>query len=223
MLERKLEPEVMDDHREACLYDEMDHSEVNRKFVSDLLASGDIGSDIVDLGTGTARIPIELCQQHVDCRVMASDAAISMLELARFNVSVQGLDNRIQLHHGDAKQLGFSDEMFDALISNSLVHHIPDPKSVLAEMVRITKPGGRIFVRDLCRPQSIEEVEALVQTYTAHEPAESQQMFRQSLFAALTLDEMRTWVCNLGFPAESVQLTSDRHWTWTAVKPQSSA
>ena len=44
-------------------------------------------------------------------------------------------------------------------------------------------------------------------------------MFRESLHAALTLDEIREMVAEFGFDPNSVQLTSDRHWTWAAIKP----
>src|ERR1041384_1154392 len=96
-LERILEPEVMDSQEEASDYDAMDHSEVNRRFVDDLLAvlppapSPDpLGPllDVLDLGTGTAQIPIELCSRFADCRVMAADAAVNMLELARYNLEI---------------------------------------------------------------------------------------------------------------------------------------
>ena len=217
MLERVLEPELMDDPDEAESYNEMDHSEVNRRFVEELLACGELGNDILDLGTGTALIPIELCQQHPTCRVMASDAATSMLDLARYNVAGSSMELRIQLHHGDSKQLRFEDAMFDGVISNSLIHHVPDPCRVLSEIVRVCKPSGRIFVRDLYRPDSMELVESLVQTYTTSETQYNQQLFRQSLCAALTLDEIRQMVAALGFGPETVQMTSDRHWTWSAV------
>lgn len=218
MLERVLEPELMDDPDEAESYNEMDHAEVNRRFVEELLAGGELGNDILDLGTGTALIPIELCQQHPTCRVMASDAATSMLDLARYNVAGSSMELRIQLHHGDSKQLRFEDAMFDGVISNSLIHHVPDPRLVLAEMVRVCKPGGRMFVRDLYRPESLDLVESLVRTYTAKETPYNQQLFRQSLCAALTLAEIQQMVGELGFPPETVQMTSDRHWTWSAVK-----
>jgi ubiquinone/menaquinone biosynthesis C-methylase UbiE len=219
MLDRVLEPELMDDPAEAESYNEMDHSEVNRRFVEELLACGELGDDILDLGTGTSLIPIELCQQHPTCRVMASDAATSMLDLARYNIAGSSMELRIQLHHGDSKQLRFEDAMFDGVISNSLIHHIPDPRTVLAEIVRVCKPGGRIFVRDLYRPDSMDKVELLVQSYTAQETPYNQQLFRQSLCAALTLEEIRQMVRKLGFGPETVQMTSDRHWTWSAIVP----
>ena len=57
MLERVLEPEVMDDREEAVAYNDMNHDAVNDKFAEDLLALGDIGTDCLDIGTGTARHP----------------------------------------------------------------------------------------------------------------------------------------------------------------------
>ena len=214
MLERVLEPELMDDPDEAESYNAMDHAEVNRRFVTDLLAVGPLGTDVLDLGTGTALIPIELCQQHPTCRVMASDAATCMLDIARYNIAVAGLEHRVQLHHGDSKQLAFEDDMFDAVISNSLIHHVAEPKQAIEQMIRVCKENGRLFVRDLCRPESLERVEELVSMYAGKETPYSQQLFRQSLIAALTVDEVRGLVTEFGFAPESVQMTSDRHWTW---------
>lgn len=218
---RQLEPELMDDQQEAIVYDEMDHSEVNRRFVDDLLAGGQCGPDVLDLGTGTARIPIELCQRVSDCRVLASDGAISMLDVARYNVSVNSLDYRIQLHHGDAKSLDFPDSMFDTVISNSLLHHLPRPESAIAEIVRVTRPGGRIFVRDLCRPDSEECIVEIVARVAGQESPAAQTMFRQSLHAALTLEEIRKLVAAYGFSDDDVTMTSDRHWTWSSRRESS--
>ncbi len=218
MIDRQLEPELMDDPQEAVTYDSMDHSDVNRKFVDDLLAGGEVGPDVLDLGTGTARIPIELCQRVENCRVLASDGAVSMLEVARYNISVNSLDARIQLHHADAKSLPIDDETFDTVISNSLIHHVPDPAIVVAQLARLAKIGGRIFVRDLYRPDSVAEINELVERIVGQESAEAQAMFRDSLHAALTLAEIRSLVAVHGFDPQDVQMTSDRHWTWHSTR-----
>ena len=125
-LERILETEVMDTLQEAIDYDALDHHEVNRAFVDDLLAAlagskfmvqgsrsseatlnlepGTLNSadsamplDIIDLGTGTAQIPIELCRRYARCRVMACDAAAHMLEQARYNLAAVDFNDRIEL------------------------------------------------------------------------------------------------------------------------------
>ena len=226
MLARVLEPEVMDTAAEARDYDAMDHADVNRRFVDDLIASLSRTPspepppflDILDLGTGTALIPIELCQKLPGCRIMAADAAISMLELARYNVEVNSLTERIELGHVDAKKLPFNAAMFDIVISNSIIHHIPEPSHVLREAVRVTKPGGLLFFRDLLRPETDEQLKDLVATYAANENANSQRMFAESLHAALSLDEIRGVLTSLGFSADTIQQTSDRHWTWFATR-----
>lgn len=226
-LDRVLEPEVMDSAAEAADYDAMDHREVNQRFVTDLLAvfppapsppSPDPFPDVLDLGTGTAQIPIELCHRHADCRVMAADAAVNMLELARYNLEIENLTHRIELAHVDAKRLPFTGGMFDAVMSNSIVHHIPEPIHVLREAVRVTRPGGQLFFRDLLRPESEDQLNHLVATYTAGANEHQQRMFAESLHAALSLDEVRALITLLGFGAEGVQQTSDRHWTWVAGK-----
>ena len=215
MLPRILEPELMDSPDEARDYDEMDHREVNRRFVDDLLAALGEGAagDVLDLGTGTAQIPIELCRRGVECRVMAADAAINMLELARYNVEIAGLGQRIQLTHVDAKQMPFADEMFDVVMSNSIVHHLAAPERALAEMLRVLRPGGVLFVRDLMRPASSDSVEELVSLYAGDETERQRRMFRDSLHAALTVEEVRGMLARLGLPAGMVESTSDRHWT----------
>jgi ubiquinone/menaquinone biosynthesis C-methylase UbiE len=216
MLPRVLEPEVMDSAEEAHDYDAMDHREVNRAFVGDFLAVWDRAGPILDVGTGTAQIPIELCRQDPAARVTGVDMAGHMLEVARDNVRRAGLTDQLLLEQADAKHLAFAAGTFAAVISNSIVHHIPAPGEVLAEMVRVTRPGGLLFVRDLLRPATAEEIRQLVAAYTGGANSHQQQMFADSLHAALTLAEIRDLVAGLGFDPASVRQTTDRHWTWCA-------
>jgi ubiquinone/menaquinone biosynthesis C-methylase UbiE len=224
MLERVLEPEVMNDLQEAIEYHDMDFTEVNRAFVRDLLAFAaqedrTLGRDILDLGTGTARIPVELCLQAPSVRVMAADASSEMLELARYHIEINHMLDRIQLHRTDAKKLVFGPGFFDAVISNSLVHHLPQSDAFFAEALRVLRPGGLLFVRDLFRPASQDQVESLVAQHAGNESPRSQQLFRQSLQAALTTEELAKILAALGVDAQCIQMTSDRHWTLAYRKP----
>jgi ubiquinone/menaquinone biosynthesis C-methylase UbiE len=101
-LPRSLEPEVMDTAEEAAEYDAMDHREVNRRFVSDLLSLEPGPRRVVDVGTGTALIPIELCARCEGCTVVGADLAGHMLSLARRNVERAGFSARIELSLVDA-------------------------------------------------------------------------------------------------------------------------
>ena len=218
MLPRTLEPEVMDTPEEARDYDAMDHAAVNRLFVDDFRAAWDGANPVLDVGTGTAQIPIELCRLDPRARVVGVDLAAAMLEVGRQNVARAGLADRIELRQADAKALPFAGGSFAAVISNSIVHHIPQPGDVLAEMVRVLRRGGRLFVRDLLRPPDEATLGTLVNTYAAGANDHQRQMFADSLHAALTVDEVRALVEGLGFPPEGVRQTTNRHWTWTARK-----
>jgi ubiquinone/menaquinone biosynthesis C-methylase UbiE len=220
MLPRILEPEVMDSAEEAHDYDAMDHTAVNRVFVADFLAVWDRQGPVLDVGTGTAQIPLELCRHALNVQVTAVDMAEHMLQVARENVQRAGHADRIRLEKADAKQMPYGDGTFGAVISNSIVHHIPEPGQVLAEMVRVVKPAGLLFVRDLLRPKTEEELRHLVATYAGQENARQQQMFADSLHAALNLTEIGDLVVALGFDRAGVRQTTDRHWTWVAKKPR---
>lgn len=217
-LTRVLEPELMDTADDARDYDAMDHSAVNIIFVDDFLAAGFVEGDVLDLGTGTALIPIELCRRINTCRVMAADAAVAMLNLGRLNVEVAGLMDRIMLTHIDAKQLPYKDGSFAAVMSNSIVHHIPEPITVLRDAVRVTAARGLLFFRDLLRPNDDVTVGHLVETYAAEANEHQRALFEASLRAALDLNEVRALIQTLGFDPTTVQQTSDRHWTWSVQK-----
>lgn len=218
MLSRVLEPEVMDSPEEARDYDAMDHRAVNRVFVADFLAAWDGRNPVLDVGTGTAQIPLELASQSANARVVAIDLAEHMLDLGRANVRRAGLEDRIRLECCDAKRMPFPAGFFGAVMSNSIVHHIPEPSHVLAGMARVTVAGGLLFVRDLLRPADQEMLQQLVATYAGDANAHQRQMFADSLHAALSLEEIRGLVAEIGFDPNSVQQTTDRHWTWRARK-----
>jgi SAM-dependent methyltransferase len=238
MLERVLEPEVMDTAEEARDYDSMDHAAVNTRFCDDFLqfatfggrpALGRIASPrVVDFGTGTALIPIALAARASGFTIVGIDLSEHMLTLGRSNVSRAGLDARVSLARVDAKGTAFEDGAFGATISNSIIHHIPEPALCFAEMWRVTAKGGLLFVRDLHRPNDDEEVDRLVALYGGEPPADPSRtasfenqraLFRASLCAALTVREIAAMVAPLGVPASAVKITSDRHWTLACEKP----
>ena len=218
MLQRVLEPEVMDTAEDAHDYDTMDHSGVNRVFVSDLLKFAPrLQNPVLDVGTGTAQIPIELCRQHSTVEVLAVDAASSMIALANHNIANAGLQTRIRAELVNARGLPFLDQHFPTVISNSIIHHIPEPMTVFREMIRVGKRGGTIFVRDLFRPDDEATLTHLVQTYAGDANEHQRMLFTDSLHAALTVNEVRDLVIQLGYAPETVRATSDRHWTWAAT------
>jgi ubiquinone/menaquinone biosynthesis C-methylase UbiE len=237
MLPRVHEAEVMDTEAEAREYDAMDFTEVNRVFREQFwTAWADWGGQgtILDVCTGTARIPIEICSWYkaaddsaagilARCfgtfpQIIAVDLADHMLALAKQNVEAAGFAEQITLLKADAKQLPFPAGHFGAVFCNGSVHHIPDPFACFAEMHRVCAVGGTIFVRDLLRPATRPALDAIVNQHAAEANNYQRAMFAASLGASLTLDEVRAAVGRFGYEPETVQQTSDRHWTWAAIR-----
>jgi ubiquinone/menaquinone biosynthesis C-methylase UbiE len=225
MIDRQLEAEAMDTVAEAREYDLMDHAVVNARFVEDLLDAvvrfgrPDLREQfVVDVGTGTARIPIELCRARPSVRVVALDLAHEMLRVARQNVSLAGLRSQVALQRARATALPFRDACAPVVISNSLIHHLPHPDGAFVEIARILSSGGVLFVRDLFRPGSSSAADQLVDMYAAGATPHQRQLLADSLRAALTVDEVRDAIRGLPLTSVSLMATSDRHWTLAALR-----
>ena len=212
-MNRILEPEVMDTWLEATAYDAMDFESVNSGFATDAIDLDPHAIKILDVGTGTARIPILMCQQRPQYLITAIDLAQSMLIIGQRNVEEAGLNQRIRLERVDSKRMPYPDLEFDMVVSNSLVHHIPDPLSLFQEIKRLVRPGGAILIRDLIRPESDDVVNQLVAKIGEDYDPHQQQLFRDSLTAALTLVEVQELIDRVGLAQVELAQSSELHWT----------
>lgn len=210
MLERILEPEAMDTAEEAAEYQAMDHSAANEAFVARLIELGGRGL-MLDLGTGPAQIPVLLCGRLPEARLVAIDLARHMLRLAEEHVARSGFADRIELRHMDAKDLAFADDSFDVVYSNTILHHIPDPRPFLREARRVLRPGGVLLIRDLFRPATLERLDALVAQHAAGANPYQRRLFAESLHAAFTPEELRELCDTCGLDDAEVLIDSDRH------------
>lgn len=212
-MERVTEPEVMDSPQEAIEYDAMDFLDVNTAFAQRAIEIGPLEGLILDAGTGTARIPILMSQQRPQWRIMGIDLAQSMLDIGQKNVEQFGLPQHIQLELVDAKQLPYPNEHFDMVVSNSLIHHLPNPLPFLWELKRVLKLNGAILLRDLLRPDSQEQLDAIVNRVAVDCNTHQTHLFRDSLHAAFTLEEVNQMMQQVGLEGVKVYQSSDRHWT----------
>lgn len=213
MLERILEPEVMDTWEESVAYDAMDFVEVNTTFAEEAVELGSQCAWVLDAGTGPARIPVLMSQRRPQWRIIGIDLSENMLKLGERHIQAAGLGDRIQLQRVDAKRMPFEDCQFDLVVSNSIVHHIRDPLPFFQEIKRVLKPNGGLFLRDLRRPEDIETVDRWVASIGGDYDAHQTQLFRDSLIAAFTLEEVRQMMDAVGLEGVEVYLSSDRHWT----------
>ena len=98
---------------------------------------------ILEIGVGTG---LALPRYKAEHRVTGIDLSPDMLARARNRVEREKLGNIEQLSKMDATRLSFANRSFDAAVAMFLITVVPDPAAVLAEAVRVVKPGGRIVL-----------------------------------------------------------------------------
>lgn len=214
-MNRTLEPEVMNTIEDAEEYDAMDFSETDTQFAerAAVLLGLTPGGRTLDIGTGTAKIPILFLKRRPDCYVLAVDMADQMLGLAARNIATADLVRACTLAKMDAKALDLPSASFDLVLSNSIAHHLPEPLALFREIARVAGSSGAVLVRDLIRPESPEAAWAVVNRLAAGDSPRQRQLFFESLCAALTLDEVREMVAAAGLVDATVTQSSDRHWS----------
>ena len=99
---------------------------------------------------------------------------------------------------------------YDWIISNSLLHHLPDPMVFWDSLKSFARSGSTIFVMDLFRPESMEDAMVLTNKYTEGEPDALKNDFYNSLISSFDIDEVRDQL-NTGNLDLSVEKVSDRH------------
>lgn len=101
---------------------------------------------LLDAGCGPGTEAMELARTgEVD--VVGIDSSLAMIEEARRRASGSGLP--VSFSPADAADLPFPDDHFDACQAQTLLGHVADPVPVVAELVRVTRPGGRVVILDL--------------------------------------------------------------------------
>jgi demethylmenaquinone methyltransferase/2-methoxy-6-polyprenyl-1,4-benzoquinol methylase len=96
---------------------------------------------ILDVATGTGMVAAEL-RGRADCTVVGLDQSAEMLAAARKRFASDGA--RVELIEGQAEDLPFVDESFDALTFTYLLRYVDDPPQTLRELARVVRPGGRV-------------------------------------------------------------------------------
>lgn len=110
------------------------------------------GARVLDLATGTGDLALMIARLHTDARVVGSDPSSRMLEVGVQKVMRTGLADRVQLEIGDAQALPYENDSFDGCCIAFGIRNVPDRSAALAEMARVTKPGGRVAVLELGEP-----------------------------------------------------------------------
>ncbi len=212
-MERVLEPELMDDPQQVVAYARANFEKENQEFVDQFLRLYPEMETphILDLGCGPGDIPIRVARHHMSCTITGVDASAPMLAHAEQAAREAGVHDRVHFLLKRFQEINLPRPV-DVIISNSLVHHVPNPLQFWYSVKTLLKPGGLVFVADLLRPESPEAAQAIVDEHAADESERLRHDFFHSLCAALTEDEVASHLARLNLSGLMVDMLDDRHW-----------
>jgi len=106
-----------------------------------------LGPEVLEIGGGSGAMAQELLTRYQDIRLTLADIDPAMVAAARSRLAPFG--DRARVTVGDGSRLEFADDSFDTVCSWLMLHHTIDWEGVLAEVVRVTRPGGLVVGYDL--------------------------------------------------------------------------
>jgi trans-aconitate methyltransferase len=204
----------MDSEAQTLAYAKADFNDSNALFTDSFLEHfADLPQTgrLVDLGCGPGDITIRLAQALPGWEITGLDAGPNMLRHAR-RLLGKGLAHRVHFQLARLPDPSLTAGAWDAVVSNSLLHHLPDPAVLWSSVNQLGAPGAAVQVMDLLRPDNEQQAEELVDRYAADAPAILREDFYNSLLAAYRLDEVREQLAMASLGQLSIQAASDRHW-----------
>lgn len=124
---------------------------------------------LLDVGCGSGALSIRAALTWPEAQVTGIDywgvAYGYGQPMCEKNAASEGVATRCRFQHGDAHQLEFPDDTFDAVVSNYVYHNITgaDKQALLRETLRVLKPGGVFALNDDMKPRMYGDMEAFAQ------------------------------------------------------------
>lgn len=168
------------------------------------------GDRVLDVGCGTGIVARRAAARVGEAgSVVGLDVNEGMLEVARAAADVEP---PIEWRRGDATDLPFPDESFDAVLSQQALQFVEDPAAALREIHRVLAPDGRIAVSVLRSLEFNSGYGELAEALERHVGPEAGTMMR-SPFRGYAGEELRTWAEDAGFedPVVTIEISSVRY------------
>jgi ubiquinone/menaquinone biosynthesis C-methylase UbiE len=205
----------MDSEAQTCAYAEADFEESNSLFTERFLQRFDglpARGRMVDLGCGPGDITIRLAHALPGWELTGLDAGPNMLRRAQERLALEPAAPRVHFRLSRLPDPSLEAGGWDAVVSNSLLHHLPDPQALWSSVRQLGAAGAAVQVMDLARPDSEPDAQRLVDLYAADAPDILREDFYNSLLAAYTVAEVSEQLAAAGLQRLEVCMPSDRHW-----------
>jgi cyclopropane fatty-acyl-phospholipid synthase-like methyltransferase len=220
-VDRIPEPELMLDPEQVRAYAEADFAAPHDHMIALLRERLDYlpaAGTALDLGCGAGDISRRFADALPGWRVHGIDGSPTMLELAQDMTAAAGLAARVSFGQVLLPAPPPHGARYDLVFSNSLLHHLADPRVFWSALREWGGPGVPVFVMDLLRPRTRELAEEFVRLYAADEPEVLQTDFFNSLLAAFDRPEVESQLALSGLGELRFEVVSDRHFiAWGRV------
>lgn len=114
--------------------------------------------DIMDLACGTGDFSIAIAKaakkRQMACRIVGVDMSEGMLAIMEEKLEKEGLEDIVSIQVGDGENIAFPDNSFDCVCIAFGIRNFQDRERGLREMYRVLRPGGRIVILELSRPEN---------------------------------------------------------------------
>jgi trans-aconitate methyltransferase len=215
MMKRIPEQELMVDPEQAQAYASADFEQPHSMFIDlfrDSFSAVVDKAHVLDLGCGPGDITFRFARSWGQCSVHGIDGSDAMLLHAEKTLVAElPLQGRVRFFKGMLPGLALPRPAYDIIISNSLLHHLPDPAVLWQTVKAFAAPQALIFIMDLKRPESITEAAQLRDTYAKDEPEVLRHDFYNSLLAAFEVGEIQVQLRDAALADLNVRAVSDRH------------
>ena len=142
----------------------------------------------LEVGPGPGYLGLEWLKKTEGTKLKALEISPDMIAIAERNAMEYGLQDRVTYVKGDAREMPFDDNTFDAAFTNGSLHEWSQPKQILNGIHRVLKPGGRYLISDLRRDMN-PLVKWLMWIFT--KPKEIRPGLVSSINASYTPEEIR--------------------------------
>lgn len=108
------------------------------------------GDRVLDVGCGSGVVTREMAKHVVPGGLaIGLDPSRALLDVARQYAEEANLGEAVQFQEGDCRNLAFPNDSFDVVVAATVLAHVPEAEKALPEIVRVTRPGGRVGIFDL--------------------------------------------------------------------------
>jgi tRNA (cmo5U34)-methyltransferase len=150
------------------------------------------GDALLDVGCGAGNFTLRVLQESPGLRCHLADLSRPMLDRAEQRVRESGAAKTVETHQSDLRTLDFPDGTFSCILAGAVLHHLRDEDDWRREFARFhawLKPGGRIYVADLCHFELPDVQETMWARYGRYLEGLKGPEYREKVFAYIDKED----------------------------------